>query len=67
MRNQPTILVESGGIIWFKIGKEMCSGSILSLIYICGKNENGIKTVERNINNFRHADDITFRSEARKI
>ena len=57
---------------WFKIGKEVCQGCLLSLclfnlyaVYIMWNarlNESlaGIKIARRNINNFKYADDTTL-------
>ena len=61
---------------WFKIGKGVWQGCILSLclfnfyaeyiIWNAGVNESqaGIKTGERNINNLRYADDTTLMAES---
>ena len=61
---------------WFKIGKEVCQGCILSPClfnlyaeYIrknAGLDEAqaGIKIARRNINNLRYADDITLMAES---
>ena len=63
---------------WFKIGKELCKGCILSPClfnlyadYIkryTGLEEAraAIKTAGRNINNARYADDTTLREKAKK-
>ena len=60
---------------WFQIGKGVHQGCILSPClfnfyaeYIMrnarlGEAQAGIKIAERNINNFRYADDITFMAE----
>ena len=60
---------------WFQIGKGVRQGCILSPClfnfyaeYIMrnarlGEAQAGIKIAERNINNFRYADDITFMAE----
>ena len=57
---------------WFKIGKGICQGCILSpsLFKFCaeciiqnarlGEAQAGIKIAGRNINNLRYADDITL-------
>ena len=61
---------------WFQIGKGVCQGSILSPClfnfyaeYIMRNSgleeaQAGIKIAERNINNFRYADDTTLMSES---
>ena len=61
---------------WFKIEKGVCQGCILSLYlfnlyaeYIMQNAgldlaQAGIKTVRRNINNLRYADDTTFMAES---
>ena len=63
---------------WFKTGKGICQGWILSLClfnlyseYImrnAGLNESqaGIKTARRNINNLRYADDTTLMAESKE-
>ena len=63
---------------WFKIGKGVCQGCILSLcwynlyaeyiIWNVGLNEaqTGIKITKRNINNLRYADDTTIMAESEK-
>ena len=57
---------------WFKIGKEVCQGCLLSLclfnlyaVYIMWnarlyESLAGIKIARRNINNFKYADDTTL-------
>ena len=61
---------------WFKIGKGVCQGCILSLClfnfyaeYVMwnarlDETQAEIKTAGRNINNLRYADDITFMAES---
>ena len=61
---------------WFKIGKTVCQGSILSPIlfklyaeYIMrnarlGEAQVGIEIAGRNINNLRYADDTTLMAES---
>ena len=61
---------------WFKIGKRICQGCILSLClfnfyaeYIMqngrlDKSQAGIKIARRNINSLRHADDTTLMAES---
>ena len=63
---------------WFKIGKGVCQGCILSLClfnlyaeYImqnAGLDESqaGIKIVRRNINNLRYADNTTLMAESKE-
>ena len=64
---------------WFKIGKGVCQGCILSLClfnlyaeYImqnAGLDESqaGIKIAGRNINNLRYADDTTLMAESEEL
>ena len=61
---------------WFKIGKGVCQGCILSpcLFNLCeeyimrnaglDEAQDGIKTAGRNINNLRYADDTTLMAES---
>ena len=60
---------------WFKIGKGVCQGCILSayLTYTqstscrnarLDESQAGIKIAGRNINNFRYADDTTLMAES---
>ena len=61
---------------WFKTGKRVCQGYILSPCLLnlyakfipqnAGLNESqaGIKTARRNINNLRYADDTTLMAES---
>ena len=63
---------------WFKIGKEVCQGCILSLclfnlhaeciIQNAGLDESQaeVKIARRNINNFRYADDTTLMAESKE-
>ena len=63
---------------WFKIGKEVCQGRILSSClfnlyaeYIMqnarlDKAQPGIKIAGRNINNLRYTDDITLMAETKR-
>ena len=72
---EATVRTGHGMTDWFKIGKQVCQGCMLSLClfnlyaeYImtnAGLEEAqaGIKIVRRNINNFRYADDTTLRAE----
>ena len=63
---------------WFKIGKGVCQGCILSpclfnlyaeyIMRYAGPEEAqaGIKIAGRNINNLRHADDTTLMAESKE-
>ena len=63
---------------WFKIGKGVCQGCILSpclfnlyaeyIMQNVGLDEGqaGIKVARRNIKNFRYADDIIFMAESKE-
>ena len=63
---------------WFKIGKGVCQGHILSpclfnfyaeyIMWNAGLDEAqaGIKIARRNINNLRHADDTTLMAESKE-
>ena len=69
---EATVRTGHGTMDWFKIGKGVCQGCILSLcwynlyaeyiIWNVGLNEaqTGIKITKRNINNLRYADDTTL-------
>ena len=73
---EATVRTGHGTTDWFQIGKGVCQGCILSLYifnlyaeYILrnaglDKAQAGIKIARRNINNLRHADDITLMSES---
>ena len=75
---EATVRTRHGTTDWFKIGKGVCQGCILSLClynlyaeYIirnAGLDEAqaGIKTTRRNINNLRYADDSTLMAENEK-
>ena len=68
--------LEHGKTDWFKFGKEVCQGCILSPclfnLYIdcimqnarLKEEQAGIKTARRNINNFRYADNTTIIAES---
>ena len=72
---EATVRTGHGTTDWFQIGKGVCQGSILSpcLFNFCAeyimKNARldeahaRIKIARRNINNLRHADDITLMAE----
>ena len=63
---------------WFKIGKGVCQGYVLSLclfnfyaeyiMWNAGLNESqaGIKIAGKNINNLRYADDATLMAESKE-
>ena len=69
---EATVRMGHGTRDWFKIGKRVCQGCILSLcllnVYaeyiirnaLMDESQVGIKTVRRNINNLRYADDTTL-------
>ena len=75
---ETTVRTGHGTTDWFQIGKGVCQGCILSpcsfnfyaeyIMRNAGLEEAhaGIKTVRRNINNLRYADDTTFVSESEK-
>ena len=72
---EATVRIGHGTTDWFKIGKGICQGCILSRClfnlyaeYIMqnaklDKAQAGIKTVGRYINNLRYADDTTLMAE----
>ena len=73
---EATVRTGHGTADWFKIGKGVCQGCILSTclfnLYAQYIMQNarldeslaGIKTARRNINNFRYADDTTIMAES---
>ena len=73
---EPTVRTGHGTTDWFKIGKEVCQGCILSIClfnlyaeYIMRNTEleeaqAGIKIARKNINNLRYADDTTLVAES---
>ena len=73
---EATIRTGHGTTDWFKIGKRVCQGCILSLClynlyaeYIMqiarlDESRAGIKIAGRNLNNLRHADDTTLMAES---
>ena len=75
---EATVRTGRGTTDWFQIGKGICQGCILSpclfslyaeyLMRKAGLEEAqaGIKTAERNINNFKYADDTTLMAEIKK-
>ena len=74
---EETVRTEHGTMDWFKIGKGVCQGSILSPClfnlyaeYIMQSTrldeaQAGIKIARGNINNLRYADDITIMAESK--
>ena len=75
---EATVRTGHGTTDWFQIGKRVCQGCILSPClfnlhaeYIMrnaglGEAQAEIKITERNINNLRHANDITLMAENKK-
>ena len=75
---EATVRIRPGTTDWFKIGKGVCQGCILSpclfnlyaeyIIRNAGLEEAqaGIKISGRNINNLRYADDTTLMAESRE-
>ena len=74
-RQEATVRTEHGTTGWFQIGKRIRQGCILStclfnlyaehIMRNAGrKNNTGIKTAERNINNLKFADDTTLMAES---
>jgi len=73
---EATVRIGHGTMDWFKIGKAVHQGCILSpylfnfYAYYIMRNvrldepQAGIKTAERNINNLRYADDSTLMAES---
>ena len=73
---EATIRTRHGTMDWFKIGKGVCQGCILSLclfkLYVeyimqdagLDDSQAGIKTSGKNINNLRYADDTTLMAES---
>ena len=76
---ETTVRTGPGTMDWFKIGKGVHQGCILSpclfnlyaeyIMQNAGLNEAqaGIKIAKRNINNLRYADDITLMSESEEL
>ena len=70
--------IQHGTTDWFKIGKEICKGCILSpclfnlyaeyIMQNAGLDETqaGIKIAGRNINNLRYANDTTLMAESKE-
>ena len=77
-RQEATVRTGHGTTDWFKIGRGVCKGCILSpclfnlyaeyIMRNTGLDEaqTGIKIAERNINNLRYADDATLRAESKE-
>ena len=75
---EATVTTRSGTMDWFKIGKGVCQGCILSpclfnlyaeyIMQNVGLDEAQavIKIAGRNINNLRYADDTTLMEEAKR-
>ena len=75
---EATVRTGHGTMDWFKVGKRVRQGCILSpclfnffaeyIMRNAGLEEAqaGIKTAKRNINNFRYADDTTLMAESKK-
>ena len=76
MSQEATVRTGHGTMDWFKIGKRVCQGCILSpslfniyAEYIMrnarlDEAQAGIKIAGRNINNLRYADDTTLMAES---
>ena len=76
---EATVRAGHGTTDWFQIGKGVCQGCILSpclfnlyaeyMVRNSGLEEaqTGIKTVWRNINNLRYADDTTLMAESEEL
>ena len=76
---EATVRIRHGTTDWFKIGKGVCQGCILSPClfnfyaeYIMRNAglavaQAGIKIAGRNINNLRYADDTTLMAESEKL
>ena len=76
---EATIRTGHGTIDWFKIGKGVCQGCILSpclfnfyaeyIMRNAGleETETGIQIAPRNINNLRYADDTALMSEGEEL
>ena len=75
---EATVRTEHGTVDWFKIGKGVCQGCMLSPClfnlhteYIMrndglDETEAEIKIAKRNINNLRYADDTTFMAKSKE-
>ena len=79
MQVKTTVRTRHGTTDWFQIGKGVHQGCILSpclfnffeeyIMRNAGLDEAqaGVKISGRNINNFRYADDTTFKAESEKL
>ena len=75
---EATIRTRNGTMVWFKIGKGVCQGCILSpclfnlhaentMFYVrLDESQAEIKIAVRNINNFRYADGIILMAESKE-
>ena len=73
-RQEATIRTRHGTMDWFKIGKGVCQGCLLSPCSLTciqstpckmpNESQAGIKIAQRNNNNLRYADDITLMAES---
>ena len=75
---EATVRTRHGAIGWFKIGKGVCEGSLLSPClfnlyanYIMQnarlyKSQTGIKIARRNVNNLRYTDDTTLMAQSKE-
>ena len=70
-RQEATVRTEHGTTNWFKTGKGVCQGCILSPLFNfyaeyvmqnaeLDESQTGIKITQRNINNLRDSDDTTL-------
>ena len=76
---EATVRIRHGKTNWFKIGKGVCKGCIVSPClfnlyaeYIMrnaelDESQAGIKSARRNINNLRHADDTSIMEESEEL
>ena len=76
---EATVRIRHGKTNWFKIGKVVCKGCIVSPCvfnlyaeYIMrnaelDESQAGIKSARRNINNLRHADDTSIMEESEEL
>ena len=75
---EATVRSAHGTMAWFKIGKGLCQGCILSAYlfnlyaeYMLNSRlieaQAGIKIVQRNTNNLRYADDTTLMAESEEL
>ena len=75
---EATVKTRHGTMDWFKIGKGLCQGQILSPLFSLhaeyfmqnaglDKAQVGIKISRRNINNLRYANDTTLKAESEEL